>query len=112
MRDLGARDPRSMMLRFHTQTAGGTADRPAAGGEPDPRLRAGDRSDPGRHPVPTYELVRRGDRATDRKGRPARTAHAAGARLRDRPYVHCGPIRRLLCRRGHDRPRSRRSRSR
>ncbi len=52
-----AQDPRSLMLRFHTQTAGCSSDGPAApeqhhaGGLPGHERRAG------RHPVPAHQLL-------------------------------------------------------
>ena len=72
MRDeFGAKNPKSLMLRFHTQTAGRAADGPAARGEPGPRRRPGPGGRAGRHPVPAHQLLRRGHRAADRQVAPA-----------------------------------------
>jgi hypothetical protein len=72
MRDeFGAKDPRSLMLRFHTQTAGVQLTAPAARGQ------HGAGRDPGacrgarRHPVAAHQLLRRGDRAAHGDRRPA-----------------------------------------
>ena len=77
--EFGAKDPKSMMLRFHTQTAGVqlTAQQPEVNlvrvAAPGPRRGAR------RHAVAAHQLLRRGDRAADREGGPPRAAHPAGA---------------------------------
>ena len=104
MRDeFGAKDPKSLMLRFHTQTAGVqlTAQQPEVN-----LVRVavqGARRGARRHPVAAHQLLRRGDRAAHREGRPAGPAHPAGARVRDRPDRHRRPVRRLVRGRGDDR---------
>ena len=101
--EFGAPDPKSQMLRFHTQTAGRAADRPAAGGEPGPGHRAGAGRGARRHPVPAHQLLRRGARAAQPEGGPAGRAHPAGAGQRDRPDRHRRPVRRLVRDRVDDR---------
>ena len=60
MRDrFGAKNPRSMMLRFHTQTARRYADRSAAGQQRDTQRRASPGRRPGRHPIPARQLAGR-----------------------------------------------------
>ena len=106
MRDeFGAKNPKSLMLRFHTQTAGVqlTAQQPEVN-----LVRVavqGARRGARRHAVAAHQLLRRGDRAADREGRAARAAHPAGARLRDRRDQDRRPVRRLLRRRVADRRR-------
>ena len=86
--DLGARscarssaptNPKSQMLRFHTQTAGVQL----TAQQPEVNLvrvsRAGARRGARRHPVAAHQLLRRGDRAAQREGGPAGAAHPAGA---------------------------------
>ena len=80
----GATGERSLLMRFHTQTAGRVADGPAARGEHRPHGARGAGGGARRHPVAAHELLRRGARAPDRGRRPARAAHAAGDRARDR----------------------------
>ena len=104
MRDeFGAQDPKSLMLRFHTQTAGVQL----TAQQPEVNLVRVDGAGAGRgarrHPVAAHQLLRRGDRAADREGRPAGAAHPAGDRLRDRPDGDRRPVRRLLRRRVDDR---------
>ena len=105
MRDTyGARDQRSQMMRFHTQTAGRLAHRPAAAGQHRADDDRGARRRPRRDPVAAHELVRRGARAADRRGGPGRAAHAAGDRPRVRGHQHGRPARRrLLHREAHRR---------
>ena len=62
------------------------ADRPAAAGQRRPDDDRGARRGPRRHPVAAHELLRRGAGAADRGGRPARAAHAAGDRARERRH--------------------------
>ena len=80
------------------------ADRPAAAQQHRPHGDRGAGRRARRHPVAAHELLRRGARAADRGGRPDRAAHAAGDRPRDRRDQHDRPARRLLLRRGADRP--------
>ena len=104
MRDTyGARDERSLLMRFHTQTAGVslTAQQPLEQHRPD-RDR-GARRGPRRHPVAAHQLVRRGAGAADRGGGPGRAQDPAGDRARDRRREHRRPARRLVLRRGADR---------
>ena len=104
MRDeFGARDPRSQMLRFHTQTAGVqlTAQQPEVNMARVTRAGAGRRAR--RHAVAAHQFLRRGDRAADREGGQAGAADPAGARLRDRPDRDRRPAGRLVCDRVDDR---------
>ena len=106
MRDeFGAKNPKSQMLRFHTQTAGVqlTAQQPEVnlvrvalqglgavlGGTQSLHTNSFDEA----IALPTAE------------GRPPRPAHPAGDRLRDRRDQDRRPVRRLLRRRGDDRRR-------
>ena len=100
----GAKDPRSWLMRFHTQTAGRLADGAAAGGQHRPDRARGARGGARRHAEPAHELLRRGARAADRGRGPPRAAHAAGDRARDRGREHDRPAGRLLLRRGADEP--------
>ena len=103
MRDkYGAKDPRSLLMRFHAQTAGVslTAQQPevnlirtaieALGGGA------------GWNAVAAHEQLRRGARAPDRERGAARVAHAAGDRARDRSGEHDRSARRLLLSRAVD----------
>ena len=106
----GAKDPRSLMLRFHTQTGGATL----TAQQPREQHRAhrarGARGGPRRDAVAAHELVRRGARAADRAGREDRAADPAGDRARDRGDAHRRPARRLVLRRGaHERGRGARA---
>ena len=103
MRDkYGAKDPRSWLMRFHTQTAGVslTAQQPEVNLirtaiEALAAVLGGTQS------LHTNSL-RRGARAADRARGAARAAHAAGDRARDRRREHDRPARRLLLRRAAD----------
>ena len=98
----GARDERSLLMRFHTQTAGVSLTCAAAARE---RGADGDRGaggGAGRHAVAAHELLRRGARVADRGRGAAGAAHAAGDRARDRGGEHDRPARRLLPRGGAD----------
>ena len=71
MRDrFGARNPKSLMLRFHTQTAGVQL----TAQQPEVNLVRVDRAGAGggarRHPVAAHQLLRRGDRPADARRRP------------------------------------------
>ena len=57
-----------------------------------------------RHAVAAHQQLRRGARAADRGGRARRPAHPADHRPRDRRREHDRSARRLLLRRGTDRP--------
>ena len=102
------KDPRSLWLRFHTQTAGSTL----TAQQPHEQRRAG--GDPGarrglrRHPVAAHQLARRGAGAAHRGGGAPRPAHPAGDRPRERRRRRGRPAGRLLRDRGLDR-RDRRS---
>ena len=100
----GARNPKSWLMRFHTQTAGVslTAQQPLNNITRTAIEALAGRAR--RHAVAAHELLRRGARAADRGGRPDRAAHAAGHRARDRRDEHDRPARRLVLRRGADRP--------
>ena len=95
----GARDEKSKRLRFHTQTGGSTL----TAQQPDNNIvrvsAAGPFRRPRRHPEPSHEQLRRGDRAPDRARGQARAAHPAGHRLRVRRDRHRRPAGRFLFRR-------------
>ena len=78
------KNPRSWLMRFHTQTAGRLADRPAAAQQHRAHRDRGARRRARRHAVAAHQLLRRGARAADRGGRAHRAAHAADHRPRDR----------------------------
>ena len=78
------RTPRSMMCRFHVQTAGSVADRPVDRQQRRPDDRPGARRGPRRRPEPAHELARRGARAADRGRGPARPPDPADPRPRGR----------------------------
>ena len=105
MRDeFGAQNPKSQMLRFHTQTAGVqlTAQQPEVNHRPSDAPGAG--SCAGRHPVAAHERLRRGHRFADNHGRSAGSADPAGSRVRDRRDQDGGPFRGFVRRRIADRP--------
>jgi methylmalonyl-CoA mutase N-terminal domain/subunit len=90
----GAKDPKSLMLRFHTQTAGVqlTAQQPEVN-----LVRVA---------VQGLAAVLGGTQSLHTnsfEGRHAGPAHTAGAGLRDGHHGHGGPVRRVLRRRGDDR---------
>ena len=100
----GARDERSLLMRFHTQTAGVSLTWQQPLGE---RRADGDRGARGgarRDAVAAHQLLRRGAGAADRGRGPAGAADAAGDRARDRGRERHRPARRLLPRRGPDEP--------
>ena len=72
-----ARDPRSLMLRFHAQTAGQHAHRPAAREQHRARDRAGAGRGAGRLPVAAHQLDGRGALAAHRARGADRAAHPA-----------------------------------
>ncbi len=80
----GAREERSWLMRFHTQTAGRLADRAAAAQQHHPDRDRGARRRARRDPVAAHQQLRRGARAADRGGRQDRAAHPADHRPRDR----------------------------
>ena len=86
-----AKDPRSAMLRFHTQTGGATltAQQPREQHRSD-RAR-GDGRGARRHAVAAHQLVRRGAGAPDRARRDDRAAHPADDRA-TRPASRPSPI--------------------
>ena len=99
----GAKDPRSLLMRFHTQTAGVslTAQQPQVNivRTAIEALAGGARRDA----VAAHQLLRRDAGAADRGGGEDRPAHPAGDRPRDRGHEHRRSARRLLLRRGADR---------
>ena len=110
--DLGARAARHLRRARRALAADalphpdgrGVADRPAAAQQ---RGAHGDRGALGgarRHPVAAHQQLRRGARAADRGGGAPRAADAADHRARDRRDEHDRPARRLVLRRGADRP--------
>ena len=80
------------------------ADRPAAAQQHRAHRDRGARRRARRHAVAAHQLLRRGARAADRGGGADRAAHAADHRPRDRRREHDRPARRLVLRRGADRP--------
>ena len=101
LRDVyGATTDKAQQLRFHTQTAGRLADRPAAGQQHRPDGGRGAGRGPRRHPVAAHQRPRRGAGAAERQGRPDRAAHPAGDHGGDRRHERRRPARRLLVRRG------------
>ncbi len=100
MRDrFGATDPQAQKLRFHTQTGGLHAHRPAARQQRRPRGAAGPGGRARRHAVAAHQRPRRGAGAAHRGRGAPRAADAAGHRLRDRRGQHRRPGRRRLLRR-------------
>ena len=100
----GARNPRSWLMRFHTQTAGVslTAQQPEVN-----IVRTAIEALAavlGRDAEPAHELLRRGAGVADRGRGPDRLADAAGDRARDRGREHDRSARRLLLRGGLDEP--------
>ena len=100
----GARDERSLLMRFHTQTAGVslTAQQPLNN-----IVRTALEALVGRarrHAVAAHQLLRRGAGAADRARGEGGAAHAADHRRGDRRDQHDRPARRLLLRRGAHRP--------
>ena len=98
----GATDPRSMMCRFHVQTAGSLADGPVDRQQRGPDDRPGAGRRPGRGPEPAHEQPRRGAGPADRRGRPAGAPHAADPGPRIRGHRDARPARRQLLRRDAD----------
>ena len=104
MRDrFGAENPRSQMIRFHTQTGGVTLQAQQPEVQHRPRRAAGLRRGLRRHAVAAHQRLRRGAGAADRALGADRAAHAAGHRPRVRRRRHRRPVRRLLLRRVADR---------
>jgi hypothetical protein len=99
-----AKDERSKLLRFHTQTGRVDAHRPAARGQRGAGRHPGARRGDGRHPEPAHQRLRRGHRPPHRAGGPHRAAHPAGDRQRVGRGQHAGPARRVLLRRVPHRP--------
>ena len=83
---------RSLQLRFHTQTAGRVAHRPAARGQHRAHRHRGAGRRARRHAVPAHQLDGRGAGAAHREGGPHRPAHPAGASP-TRPTSPTSPIR-------------------
>ena len=96
----GAKNPRSLWLRFHTQTAGCIAHRPAARDQHRPHDHPGAGGRARRHAVAAHQLHGRGARPALRQSRAHRPAHAADHRRRDRRDQHCRSARRLVLRGG------------
>ena len=111
--DLGARaarhasaraDPQSLADAHARADGGRVADGAAAAQQHRAHGDRGARRRARRHPVAAHELLRRGARAADRGGGADRAADAADHRARDRRGEHDRPARRLVLRRGADRP--------
>ena len=103
-RDLRREEPALVADALPHADRGRVADRPAAAQQHRPHGDRGARRRARRHPVAAHELLRRGARAADRGRGADRAAHAADHRPRDRRDEHDRPARRLLLRRGADRP--------
>ena len=110
MRDwVGAKDPRSWMMRAHAQTSGVSLDRPAAGQQHRAHGRPGAGRHSGRHAVAAHQLEGRGvpdslgGRDQDRR------AHAADPRAREPDHRRGRSAGRLLLRRAPHGPPGRRS---
>ena len=95
----GAKDDRSKVLRFHTQTGGSTL----TAQQPENNIVRVDRPVPGRRPgrdpEPAHQRLRRGPRPADHQGGQDRPADPAGGRLRVRDGRHRRPAGRLVLRR-------------
>ena len=98
----GAKDERSLKLRFHTQTAGVslTAQQPYNN-----VVRTALQALVGRarrHELAAHEFARRGAVAADRRSRDARAPHAADHRARERRHERRRSARRVVFRRAAD----------
>ena len=99
MKDLGAKNPKSMSLRAHCQTSGWSLTAQDVFNNVVAHLRGGLRGDAWRHAVAAYERARRSARAADRFLRPHRAQHPAFHPARDRDDPRDRPVgRQLLCR--------------
>ena len=99
---IGAKNPRSWALRFHTQTAGCslTAQQPYE--QCRSHRDSGSGGGAGRHAIAAHEFARRSLGASHRIRRHHRSAHAADHRARNRRHQHGRSARRLLlCRDAH-----------
>ena len=99
----GAENPKSMMLRFHTQTGGVTLTAQQPINNIVRVALQGFAATCRRHAVAAHQRLRRGARAADRARRQDRAAHPADPRQRVRRRRHRRPVRGLLLRRGADR---------
>ena len=94
----GAKNPKSMMCRFHTQTAGSSLTAQSIDNNVVRTTLAGPRRGPGRDPEPPHQLPRRGPRPADGRVRPAGPPDPADHRPRGRRHRDPGPAGRLLVR--------------
>ena len=90
----GAENPKSMMLRFHTQTGGVTLTAQQPINNIVRVALQGFAATARRHAVAAHQRLRRGARAADRARREDRAAHAADPRPRVRRRRHRRPVRR------------------
>ena len=105
LRDVyGAKSEKAQWLRFHTQTAGRLADRPAALQQRRPHRHRGALGRARRHQLAAHQRPRRDARAAVGAGRRDRAAHPAGDHGGDRRGQRRRPARRFLVRRGAHRP--------
>ena len=105
MRDVyGATSEKAQWLRFHTQTAGCLADRPAAVQQRRTHRRRGAGGRARRHQLAAHQRPGRDPRAAQRAGRGDRAAHPAGADGGDRRRQRRRPAGRFVVRRGAHRP--------
>ncbi len=100
----GATTARAQWLRFHTQTAGSVADRPTALQQRRPDRGRGDGRGARRHELAAHQRSGRDAGSADRILGRDRAADPAGAGRGDRRAERRRPARRLLVRRGVDRP--------
>ena len=100
----GSRTPRSMMCRFHVQTAGSSLTAQSIDNNVVRTTIQALAAVLGRHPEPAHQRARRGAGPADRGGGPAGAADPADPGLRDRRDRDAGPARRLLLRGVADRP--------
>ena len=92
----GAKDPKSLALRFHAQTAGSTLTAQQPENNVVRVADPGDGRGARRLPVAAHELARRGAGAADRGVGEDRAAHAAGAGARERRRPTRRSARRLV----------------
>ena len=95
----GAKNPRSLLMRFHTQTSGASLTWQQPYNNVVRTAIEALAAVLGRHPVAAHQLLRRGLGAPDRGGGPGRPQDAADNRRGDRDPERHRPARRLVLRR-------------
>ena len=98
----GAKDPRSMVCRFHVQTAGSSLTAQSVDNNVVRTTIQALAAVLGRRPEPAHELARRGAGPPHRGGRPPRPPDPADPRPRGRRHRDTRPARRLVLRREPD----------